>query len=224
MDPIASTEARRQAALGKLDPSTQAVLGQFFTPVKAAMLMASMLRVDDLSGTVRVLDPGAGAGSLTAALVDRLHTERPDVAVHVVAVEADPFITPYLRATLEECQAAYGISYDLVEGDYLLDEGAKLDGPFDLVIANPPYGKLASDSPIRLATAARAVTPQTSTWPSGHGQWLHSRKAGREFLSFPAHGQTGLTIADSATGYYRPQVSTCSMHSKAAPRYSRMRR
>jgi adenine-specific DNA-methyltransferase len=137
VDPIASTETRRQAALDKLDPSTQAVLGQFFTPVKAATLMASMLRVDDLSGTVRVLDPGAGAGSLTAALVDRLHTERPDVAVHVVAVETDPFITPYLRATLEECQAAYGISYDLVEGDYLLDEGAKLDGPFDLAIANP---------------------------------------------------------------------------------------
>jgi adenine-specific DNA-methyltransferase len=157
VDPIASTETRRQAALGKLDPSTQAVLGQFFTPVKAATLMASMLRVDDLSGTVRVLDPGAGAGSLTAALVDRLHTERPDVAVHVVAVETDPFITPYLRATLEECQAAYGISYDLVEGDYLLDEGAKLDGPFDLAIANPPYSKLASDSPTRLATAARAV-------------------------------------------------------------------
>ncbi|MFF6917627.1 Eco57I restriction-modification methylase domain-containing protein [Streptomyces sp. NPDC012466] len=157
MDPIASTETRRQAALGKLDPSTQAVLGQFFTPVKAATLMASMLRVDDLSGTVRVLDPGAGTGSLSAALVDRLHTERPEVAVHVVAVETDPFITPYLRATLEECQAAYGISYDLVEGDYLLDEGAKLDGPFDLVIANPPYGKLASDSPTRLATAARAV-------------------------------------------------------------------
>lgn len=157
MDPITSTETRRQAALGTLDPSTQAVLGQFFTPVKAAALMASMLRVDNLSGTVRVLDPGAGAGSLTAALVDRLHTERPDVAVHVVAVETDPFITPYLLATLEECQAAYGITYDLIEGDYLLDESAKLNGPFDLVIANPPYGKLAADSPTRLATAARAV-------------------------------------------------------------------
>ena len=157
MQPIASTEARRQAALGELDPSTQAVLGQFFTPMKAAMLMASMLRVDDLSGTVQVLDPGAGVGSLTAALVDRLHTERPDVAINVVAVETDPSITPYLRATLEECQNAYGISYNLVEGDYLLDEGAKLDGPFDLVIANPPYGKLAADSPTRLATAVRAV-------------------------------------------------------------------
>ncbi|WP_070026728.1 Eco57I restriction-modification methylase domain-containing protein [Streptomyces sp. F-1] len=157
MDPIASTETRRRAALGKLDPSTQAVLGQFFTPMKAASLMASMLRVDGLSGTVRVLDPGAGVGSLSAALVDRLHTERPDIAVHVVAVETDPLITPHLRATLEECQAAYGISYDLIEGDYLLDEGAELDGPFDLVIANPPYGKLASDSPARLATAGRAV-------------------------------------------------------------------
>nr|AAY33698.1 SbfI modification methyltransferase [Streptomyces sp. Bf-61] len=157
MHPIASTETRRQAALGKLDPTTQAVLGQFFTPMKAATLMASMLRVDDLRGTVRVLDPGAGVGSLTAALVDRLHTERPDVAVHVVAVETDPFVVPYLRATLEECRNAYGISYDLVEGDYLLNQGAKLDGPFDLVIANPPYGKLASDSLARLATTARAV-------------------------------------------------------------------
>jgi adenine-specific DNA-methyltransferase len=44
VDPIASTETRRQAALGKLDLSTHAVLGQFSTAVKDAALMA-MLRL-----------------------------------------------------------------------------------------------------------------------------------------------------------------------------------
>lgn len=196
MDLIASTETRRQAALGKLDPSTQAALGQFFTPAKAAALMASMLRLDDLSGTVRVLDPGAGTGSLSAALVDRLHTERPDVAVHVVAVETDPFITPYLRATLEECQAAYGISYDLVEGDYLLDECAKLDGPFDLVIANPPYGKLASDSPKRLAMAARAVDTSNVYVAFWVRAVASLKKGGQGVFIIPRSWANGL--------YYRP--------------------
>ncbi|MEU3503173.1 N-6 DNA methylase [Streptomyces hundungensis] len=150
---IENTEARRVEALSVLDPLTQAALGQFFTPARAADLIASMPRLDALSNTVRILDPGAGVGSLTAALVTRLHEERPDLDVHVVAVDIDPQVMPYLRATLEECRATYGTTFDLVQGDYLTDDDALTDGAFDLVIANPPYAKLAAGSRQRTRTA-----------------------------------------------------------------------
>lgn len=154
---IENTEARRVEALSVLAPETQAALGQFFTPAPAAALIASMPRLDALSNTVRVLDPGAGVGSLTAALVVRLHEERPGVDVHVVAVETDPQVVPYLRATLEECRATHGTTFDLVQGDYLTDDDALIDGPFDLVVANPPYGKLAAGSLRRTRTAHHLV-------------------------------------------------------------------
>ncbi|WP_338931791.1 N-6 DNA methylase [Streptomyces netropsis] len=154
---IENTEARRVKALSVLDPRTQAALGQFFTPAPAAELIASMPRLDALSNTVRVLDPGAGVGSLTAALVTRLHGERPDLNVHVVAVETDPQVMPYLRATLEECRATYGTTFDLVQGDYLTNDDALIDGPFDLVVANPPYGKLAAGSLHRTRSAHHLV-------------------------------------------------------------------
>lgn len=55
-----------------LAPRAQAALGQLFIPAPAADLIASMPRLDALSNTVHILDPGAGVGSLTAALVSRL--------------------------------------------------------------------------------------------------------------------------------------------------------
>ena len=72
MDPVeallARTEDRRASANAALGSAPARVrLGQFFTPSRAAALIAGIPRLHR-SGTLRVLDPGAGTGSLTAAL------------------------------------------------------------------------------------------------------------------------------------------------------------
>lgn len=162
MDLVARTEARRAAATASLDPTGQKKLGQFFTPAPAAGLIASLLDLDALSGTVRVLDPGAGAGSLTAALVQRIHDERPDLAVHVVAVETDPSLLPVLEQTLADCADLAGVTTELVAADYItastgLKPDPRLLGPFDLVVMNPPYGKLARTVEHRKALASTIV-------------------------------------------------------------------
>lgn len=162
MDLIARTEARRLAALSRLDPDRQATLGQFFTPAAAATLVASLPRLDGLTGPVRVLDPGAGAGSLTAAMVTRLAAERPGLAVHVVAVETDPTVVPVLAETLEDCERLDGVTCGLVEGDFIMsstgmDPDTRVTGPFDLVIMNPPYGKLAVAHHYRRAVGNEVV-------------------------------------------------------------------
>jgi adenine-specific DNA-methyltransferase len=155
-DLLARAERNRVTALSVLDPKTQDSLGQFFTPVRAAALIASMPRLPE-EGWIRVLDPGAGSGMLSAALVARVLDERPNLAVHVVAVECDETVLPHLVDTLEACTAAGDgrVTCELVDADYITaatgpSSNEQLTG-FDLVIQNPPYAKLAASSPARAA-------------------------------------------------------------------------
>ncbi|MFC4063665.1 Eco57I restriction-modification methylase domain-containing protein [Actinoplanes subglobosus] len=155
-DLLALAEQNRVAALAGLDPKTQDSLGQFFTPARAAALIASLPRLPG-SGRIRVLDPGAGSGMLTAGLVARVIQERPGLAVHVVAVERDEAVLPQLADTLDACKAAGDgrLTCELIPGDFIAaatgsSADERLTG-FDLVIQNPPYAKLAVSSPARAA-------------------------------------------------------------------------
>lgn len=153
-------EEQRTVALQSLDLKTQVALGQYFTPYAAARLIASMPRIP-VTGTLRVLDPGAGSGSLTAALLSRIIAEAPDLKIELVAVEFDQEVAKSLSATLADCAAVAkmtGVDFQsrLVIGDYI--EGAPdLGSDFDIVIMNPPYGKLAAQSHHRKLMSSRGV-------------------------------------------------------------------
>lgn len=156
-DLLALAERNRVAALSGLDASTQDSLGQFFTPARAAWLIAGMPRLPQ-DGRINVLDPGAGSGMLSAALVARVLAERPGLGLHVVAVECDEAVIPQLTETLEACKvAAEGrVTFEVVVADFItastgLAADERLVGTFDLVIQNPPYAKLAASSPARAA-------------------------------------------------------------------------
>ncbi len=116
------------------------------------------------AGTLRVLDPGAGSGVLSAALVSRALMERPDLSIEIVAVERDPAVLSNLRATLSACEdvGRGRVHAEAVEADFILDSAGweaslSLDGQFDLVIESPPYGKLAVSSAHRRAMRATGV-------------------------------------------------------------------
>jgi adenine-specific DNA-methyltransferase len=94
-------EARRVSALQTLSSDQQTQLGQFFTPERAAALIAGLPRLPE-AGRLRVLDPGAGSGSLVAALAARVLRECPALELEIVAVEIDPKIGRYLQATLTD--------------------------------------------------------------------------------------------------------------------------
>lgn len=161
------TEERRSSTGMNLDPGRRARLGQFFTPSRAADLIAAMPQLP-AAGTLRVLDPGAGVGSLTAALTARVLRESSGAGIEVVAVEVDDLVCPALEATLADCSAvaaALGTAFtwtalrgDLTEAGTGLARGTGvLAAPFDVVIMNPPYRKLASRSAERLALAGEGV-------------------------------------------------------------------
>lgn len=159
---IERTEMRRQAVSEALDDRHRSRLGQFFTPCAVADFLASLLALPE-RGRFVVLDPGAGVGSLTAAVVARVLRERPDVELHVVAFEIDASLRPHLRATLVDCErtaadVGCAVTTELRAHDFVswavtrLSELAR--GPaeaFSACVMNPPYRKIGARSTERHA-------------------------------------------------------------------------
>ena len=144
----------------RLDPDRQTQLGQFFTPAPVASLLASIFEVKGRS--VRLLDAGAGVGSLTAAFVAELCTRevRPQ-ELRVTAYEIDGELAGTLRTTLDLCGQvceSRGIDFrsEVIEEDFIGAAVMALQGElfgtlngFDCAILNPPYKKIGSGSPER---------------------------------------------------------------------------
>ena len=158
---VEETESlRRSVSLG-LDGVRQEALGQFLTPATTASLMASMLR--NTSEDVRLLDPGAGIGSLTAASVVEL-LSRPTVprSIEVVAYEIDPSMIDGLHLTLKLCAehcTSRGVAFrsELVESDFLESVARAATPHFTAAILNPPYFKIAANSEARARTRSFGV-------------------------------------------------------------------
>jgi len=145
-DLVAGVESRRVRYSPGGKPGR---LGQVFTPMPVASLLAGMFEVP--SGRVRVLDPGAGVGSLTAALVGRAAAEKWNVSLDVTAVEVDSGLLDPLESTLEECRRALpSLTARVASADFVEWGCAQIDDVlwntgrewFDLAILNPPYAKL----------------------------------------------------------------------------------
>jgi adenine-specific DNA-methyltransferase len=159
--PGALADVARLDASRKLSPARRAELGQYMTPASVATFMASLLRTDATS--IRLLDAGAGVGSLTAAAVEALAARAPaPSSLRVDAWELDPTLAGYLRDTLTACEAhavdagvAFGAEVHVE--DFVAAGVAMLDGglfagshrTFNAAILNPPYHKIRSDSPTR---------------------------------------------------------------------------
>jgi len=86
-----------------LNPDRQTALGQFFTPAPTARLMASMFQ--PTAKPIRLLDAGAGIGSLSAAFVSQSlqWSDRP-AELSIDSYEIDPGLTSRLRLTLSGCE------------------------------------------------------------------------------------------------------------------------
>ncbi len=132
-----------------------------------------------LPRVVRLLDAGAGAGSLTAAFVSRLCEGNMGVcAIEAALYELDPLILNALSATMRECQrhctkAGIRFTFTIHQADFIQEMSPRLAGDlfgatppaFDVAIVNPPYRKISTDSAAR--HALRAVGVETSNLYTG---------------------------------------------------------
>ncbi len=135
--------------------------GQFFTPNQVSTFMASLFEIH--KDTIRLLDPGAGTGILSAAFCERLLSNNKIVNLTMDVYENDSNLLPFLKMTLESCKIelskrGYNVDYNIFEHDYILRNKSyftKSDlvwqnenySLYDFIISNPPYYKLNVDSP-----------------------------------------------------------------------------
>lgn len=157
-------DAIRARISPKLDAKRRAELGQFLTPEPVAREMAAMF--GKLPKDVRLLDAGAGIGSLTAAFVAEAlaRNERPR-SISVTAFEVDPALAELLSHTFDECREACksaGVRFaaNVFEDDYILQSAEpllKVVEGFNCAILNPPYAKINSASNWRVALRSQGI-------------------------------------------------------------------
>lgn len=163
---IARAERRRQEVSSRIDAERRNSLGQVLTPAPVAQFLASLLDLPQ-RGTFRLLDPGAGIGNLTAAVVARAIRERPELTVVVTTFEVDPELGPALGATLADCQAAGAVSGVEVmvrqqPQDFIVWATNELatnstGASFDACVMNPPYRKIDAEGSQRRELDRRGV-------------------------------------------------------------------
>lgn len=132
--------------------------GQFFTSKETAVFMAGLISAPPKKENLSVLDPGAGSGILSVALIEQLE-QYPDVrSVDLVCYETDQNVLPLLKTNLEWVQqrSRLDIRFHIISDNYILSQFLEYNGmiganpepeKFDLIIGNPPYMKVSKDAP-----------------------------------------------------------------------------
>ena len=132
--------------------------GQFLTSARTAAFMTSLFPDD--KGSCRLLDAGAGIGSLSAAFLDRWETAGFDFQhVELDAFEIDDSLHSYLNQTLEKYRKNPGFMPTIRKADFIHAAVDWLSGSlfaeelqkYTHAILNPPYKKINSNSSYRLA-------------------------------------------------------------------------
>lgn len=132
--------------------------GQFFTSKETAIFMAELFSIPEDRSSISILDPGAGSGILSIALIERLQSYPLIDKIDLTCYENDPNIIELLRLNLDwACrQSPKTISYKIATDNYILSQmvdyncmlGANPEPTqYDMIIGNPPYMKISKDAP-----------------------------------------------------------------------------
>ena len=136
---LMTVEHIRKTTNAKLNPKKKSELGQFMTPSVIAEYMASLF--DDHKKERKLLDCGAGIGSLTISAAKKLKN------IKLVDLWE---IDPIMREQLEVNMHAIDINFSIYAQDFILgavenissDKGER----YTHAIINPPYKKINSNS------------------------------------------------------------------------------
>lgn len=151
---IFQIECDRPDVSSRLERSRRVALGQFMTPASVARYMASLFAISQ-EGHIRLLDPGAGLGTLSAAFIQGWQQRSgAKSTLNVTAYELDDTLRQRLNEHLAVCRISVmpkrKVAFTALSDDFI--EAAANPLEFDLrpvfthAILNPPYKKISSDS------------------------------------------------------------------------------
>lgn len=146
-------------------------LGRLFTKKNTARLMVQMLKMDTSKTAYTVLDPGAGTGILSAAVIEEICRRAPSCKqIFLTCYETDPEFIPMLEDNLERIRKKCRHDYDVrlystvyhenyltnVRNHYTVTFVGTVEDKFDVIICNPPTELVEKGSPE--ANSAGGVT------------------------------------------------------------------
>lgn len=136
---VATIDHIRKLTNTKLDPINKSKFGQYMTSNVIAEFMASLF--SDINADTRLLDCGAGIGSLTVAATKKLKN-----ISSVELWEIDPIMQDQLEINMQTLQVPFSIyKQDFIFGaveNLLSNKGER----YTHAIINPPYKKINSSS------------------------------------------------------------------------------
>ncbi|WP_110519082.1 Eco57I restriction-modification methylase domain-containing protein [Herpetosiphon llansteffanensis] len=156
-DLMEHVDQRRLVVDQLIKPEQRANYSQFLTPAPIAEYMASLFKPSD-QPRVRLLEAGAGIGSLIAAFVQRFSQQASIQALTIDAYEIDDLLMPQLATTLETCQqvaakAAIQCQTTIFNTDFIQAATQKIqlaawqaNNGYTHAILNPPYKKIQNSS------------------------------------------------------------------------------
>jgi len=163
-----TVELLRIRANSDLDPRRKSRLGQYFTSKPICEFMASLFGA--IAGDVRLLDPGAGSGSLTAAFVHEAIRRAKVTSIRAATYDIESAVTPYLMNTTALCEqvcadAGVSFAHEQFSKDFITEVAEEGSGclfsqgmeRYSHVIMNPPYKKISNASGHRKALRAMGV-------------------------------------------------------------------
>lgn len=149
------TEANRISAIKGVDSKKKALLGQYFTPSSICEFMSSLF--SQINGEVRLLDPGAGIGSLFTSFFEEAIYRGEVKSIKVDAFEVDNEVLGYLKSTKNLCLNQFSNSeINIINKDFILNRDNKFKG-YTHVIMNPPYKKIPNSSQYRKALREEGI-------------------------------------------------------------------
>ena len=116
---LENVDAVRKEIGRNISQKRKSEMGQFMTPSTVARFMVSFFSSSNLH-TVRLLDAGAGIGSLSGAFLDSSAAGNlASQHVEVVAYEIDDKLRNHLSRTLEEYQGKLNLDVSVLSGDFI---------------------------------------------------------------------------------------------------------
>lgn len=146
-------------------PDGRKAKGQFFTPPEISNFMSGLFSLPKTPAIkISLLDPGSGAGILTAGFCNALlNKSYKKVTLHIDLYEKDVDVLPFLKKTIAACHLKFKdrgwtLTYRIINTDFILaninvaqsqmlHEANPAKDRYDFIVSNPPYFKLNANSP-----------------------------------------------------------------------------
>ena len=151
---LAEIEQTRLKVSRNTEATRKSRLGQFLTPARTAQFMAGLFKPSSFADC-RLLDAGAGIGSLSSAFLERcVDGELRFEKIEVTAFELDSLIHKELNDSLSGYRNILPLDFEIHGGDFIEQAVNNIQfgsgAGYTHAILNPPYKKIGSHSHHRL--------------------------------------------------------------------------